>query len=292
MTAFAQGEQASSWAFHPHPDVWVLVILLTTGYALALKRLGPSRAVPGRPPATARQQVLFFSGVFSLWLGADWPVHDLSEDYLFSVHMVQHMLFTFVAPPLMLLGLPQWLLRTLLAPAPVMRAVSFLTRPVVALILFNGVVAITHWPSLVDLSLRYEFVHLAIHTVLFTSATLMWSPVVAPLPELARLTPPAKMFYLFLQSILPTVPASFLTFADGPIYRFYASVPRVWAAFDPVTDQRVAGLIMKLGGGLLLWSVIAVLFFRWSSREESGGEPELSWDDFERELQAWDLRRP
>jgi putative membrane protein len=291
MSALAAAAVTSPWAFHAHPDVWALVMAMAVGYALALRFLAPGRAPAGRPPASVRQQLAFFAGVAALWLGADWPIHDISEGYLFSVHMVQHLLFTFVAPPLLLLGMPQWLLRALLPTGRGMAIVRFFTRPLVALILFNAVIAITHWPSLVDLALRVELVHFAIHSVLFVTATLMWWPVVAPLPELARLSPPAKMLYLFLQSILPTVPASFLTFANTPIYRFYASVPRVWPWLDVVTDQRVAGLIMKLGGGLLLWSVIAVLFFRWSGAEEADGAPELSWDDFERELQAWDMRR-
>jgi len=284
-------EQSSPWAFHFHPDVWALVIALAVGYVAALQLLGPRHA-PGRPPATRRQQLVFFGGVLTLWAGADWPMHDISESYLFSAHMIQHMLFTFVAAPLLLLGLPSWLLRVILRPAPLMRAARLLTRPLAALVLFNGVVAVTHWPAIVDASLRSEAVHFAVHFVLVVTALLMWWPVIAPLPETARLSEPAKMLYLFMQSVLPTVPASFLTFADEPIYRFYASVPRVWEWLDVVTDQRIAGLIMKLGGGFLLWSVIAVLFFRWNAREESADrDDELSWEDFERELQAWDLRR-
>lgn len=284
---------ASAWAFHWHPDVWVLVIALTVGYTAALRVLGPQHVADGARPASRRQQAFFFSGVVALWAGADWPMHDLSESFLFSAHMVQHLLFTFVAPPLLLLGIPAWLWRVVLQPPLLTTAVRFLTRPLVALLVFNGVIAITHWPTLVDMSLRSELVHLVIHFVLFVTAGFMWWPVVAPLPEMATLSEPAKMLYLFLQSVLPTVPASFLTFADRPIYHFYASVPRVWQSFDVVTDQRIAGLIMKLGGGLLLWTVIAVLFFKWNAREEAGhdGEEGLSWDDFERELQAWDLRK-
>ncbi|MFN2488600.1 MAG: cytochrome c oxidase assembly protein [Actinomycetota bacterium] len=290
MTDLAATE-ASPWAFHFHPDVWLLVIVLAAGYATLLHRLGPKHVGPGTRPATTKQQLFYFSGLVALWAGADWPVHDLSESYLFSVHMVQHMLFTFVAPPLLLLGLPAWLLRALLPPAA-LRVVRVLTRPLVALLVFNGVIAITHWPTLVDASLRSEPLHFVIHFILVTTATFMWWPVVSPLPETARLSEPAKMLYLFLQSVLPTVPASFLTFADRPIYRFYQSVPRVWEALDVVTDQRVAGLIMKLGGGLLLWGVIAVLFFRWNAHEEGQrSQEQISWEDFERELEAWDLRR-
>lgn len=282
---------ASPWAWHAHTDVWLLVVVLAGGYAAALRFWGLRSVGYGEAPATVRQQVFYFSGVAAVWVGADWPVHDIAEGYLFSVHMVQHLLFTFVAPPLLLMGLPEWLLRRLLRPGPLQRVVRFLTRPVLALVVFNAVIAITHWPALVNLALRSELVHFSIHSVLFTTALIMWWPVVDPLPGASSLSDPAKMFYLFLQSVLPTVPASFLTFASKPIYSFYTTVPRPWPALDVVTDQRMAGLIMKLGGGALLWTVIAVIFFKWHAREEEREKDELAWDDFERELQAWDLRK-
>jgi putative membrane protein len=98
------------------------------------------------------------------------------------------------------------------------------------------------------------------------------------------------MLYLFLQSIVPTVPASFLTFSTGSLYSSYAALPHPWIGV--VTDQRIAGLIMKIGGGLLLWAVIAVIFFRWNAKEERGDvAAELTWEDFERDLEVWDLRK-
>jgi putative membrane protein len=288
MTPLAHGGAGSSpWSWAPQPDVWALVAVLVAGYLLAPTLLRGRDA----PRPEARRQALYLCGVLALWIGADWPLHGLSEGYLFSAHMVQHMLFTFVAPPLMLAGLPKWMLEDLLRPRLVGLTVRFLTRPLVALLVFNLVIAVTHWPSLVDLSLRSAPAHLAIHFVLFTTAACMWWPVVDPLPSRRSLSPPAKMLYLFLQSVVPTVPASFLTFASSPLYEGYALAPRLWPGFDVVTDQRVAGLIMKLGGGLLLWGVIAVLFFRWNATEESSEDEVLTWDDFERELQAWDLRR-
>jgi putative membrane protein len=285
-----QAALASPWAFHAHPDVWLLIVTLGAGYALALKVLAPGHAPAGRPPVSRREVVLYGAGVAFLWLGADWPIHDLSEGYLFSVHMIQHMLFSLVAPPLLLMGTPRWLLRALLSPPGVMRLVKVLTRPIVALVVFNAYVAISHWPDLVDLALRVEAVHLVMHTVLVATSFMMWWPIVGRLPELPQLSPPSKMLYLFLQSVLPTVPASFLTFAERPIYRFYETVPHPW--IDALTDSRISGLIMKLGGGALLWGIIAVLFFQWSAREEQQ-EPrdEMEWDDFERELEVWNLRK-
>ncbi|MDQ3216360.1 MAG: cytochrome c oxidase assembly protein [Actinomycetota bacterium] len=275
----------SPWAFHAHPDVWLLVLVLGGGYGWAVRRKGPG--------SVSRKEIMLFSaGLLALWAGADYPVHDLSEGYLFSVHMVQHMVFSLIAPPLLLMGTPRWLLRALISPPAVLRAARFLTRPMVALIAFNVFVAVSHWPSLVDASLRSEALHFGLHFFLVVTSFMMWSPVVGRVEELPQLSPPAKMLYLFLQSVLPTVPASFLTFAERPIYHFYETVPHPW--IDALTDNRIAGLTMKLGGGALLWGIIAVLFFKWHADEEASMEPSdvdgATWDDFERELEAWNLR--
>ena len=290
MPALAHGTTGAAFEFHAHPDVWLLIAVLLGGYFAALRYLGPKQVPPGREIVSKRQRTLYLLGVAALWVGADWPVHDLSEGYLFSVHMVQHTIFSFVAPPLLLMGMPQWLLRTLLAPRWLNRIVRRLTRPLVAFAIFNVVIAVTHWGTVVDASIRSGPVHLSLHTLLVTASLLMWWPVVAPLPEMSKLTAPGKMLYLFGQSILPTVPASFLTFATEPIYRAYEDFPRLWG-IGVVTDQRMAGLFMKVGGGLLLWTIIAVMFFKWSSAQERREVEEITWDDFERELEAWELRK-
>ena len=276
--------------WHPHYDVWVVLGPIAIAYAVALKTWGRTSRVADRPAATTKQIVSFYVGLAFLWIGADFPLHELSEDYLFSMHMVQHTLFTLVAPPFLLMGMPKWLLRKLLEPKWLFSAARALTKPFVALVVFNAVIVITHWPVLVNLSVSSEPVHFVLHFVVFSASMMMWFPVIAPLPELGRLSEPAKMVYLFLQSVIPTVPASFLTFASTPIYSAYAEFPRLWGV-DVVTDLRLSGLIMKLGGGLLLWISIAILFFRWSAKEERAQHEEITWDDFEAELQALDMRR-
>src|SRR5205085_10086871 len=113
----------------------------------------------------------------------------------------------------------------------------------------------------------------AAHAVLLVAGIIMWMPVVSPLEDMPQLHPLAKMLYLFLQSILPTVPASFLTFGTTPLYHFYEHVPRLWG-LSAITDQQIAGVIMKVIGGLYVWVVVVVGFFRWYSRvEEGGGAP-------------------
>ncbi len=93
------------------------------------------------------------------------------------------------------------------------------------------------------------------------------------------------MLYLFLQSLAPTIPASFLTFGDHPLYPVYATFPRIWG-ISALTDQLVAGLLMKLVGGAILWGFIAVVFFRWHDREQRDGWDPLSYRDVEREIRA------
>ncbi|HET7481421.1 MAG TPA: cytochrome c oxidase assembly protein [Actinomycetota bacterium] len=277
----------SDW--HPHIDVWLVMVACAVLYAAAIKAWAPAPVGAERVGASRVQITFFYCGLAILWIGADFPIHDLAENYLFSVHMFQHLLFSLVAPPLILLGIPSYVMRRLFSPRWLWRLARFATRPVVALIAFNFVIAFTHWPALVDAAVTSELLHFTLHLVLFVTATMMWWPVVAPLPEFARLSEPAKMLYLFLQSIVPTVPASFLTFASAPIYKVYVSAPRLWG-LDVVTDQRIAGLLMKILGGLILWVAIAIIFFRWNAKEQNGEVEEVPWEDFERELQAWDMR--
>jgi putative membrane protein len=273
-------------SFHMHWDVLSLVVVLEGGYLVALRRLGPAFGPPGGPPAERKRVVCYSLGVLAIWIAASWPVHDLAEHYLFSVHMVQHLLLSLVAPPLMLLGMPEWLLRWLLRPRPVRAVVRVLTRPFVAFVLFNLVIVVTHWPAWVDATLVHHWFHFVSHTILFTAATLMWWPVISPLPEMPGLSYPGRMVYLFLQSILPTVPASFLTFGHTVLYPFYAHVPRIWG-MSALTDQLIAGLTMKIAGGAILWTVIAVIFFRWHREErDNEGWDALKFRDVERDIRS------
>ena len=269
-------------AWHPHPDVWLLLGGLWGAYLVAVTR---HRATPADAEDRRRRTTLFSIGMACLWLGADWPVHDLAEGYLYSAHMVQHMVFTLVAAPLLIAGIPAWMWRTVLSPRPVFVAFRFLTRPVVALIVFNGLLLFTHWPEMVKASVGSELIHFTLHVLLFGSAIVVWWPVMSPLVELPALTPPAQMMYLFAQSLAPTIPASFLTFGHTLLYPVYGTFPRIWS-ISALNDQLIAGLLMKIVGGLILWVFIATIFFRWHAREERDGWDALALRQVERELRS------
>ncbi len=277
-----------SWT--PHPDVWLLVGLFAAGYAIAIVRLGPKWAVPGQAVVTRFQVTCWSLGVFAMWVASDYPIHDVAERYNYSVHMVQHLTFSMVVAPLLLLGTPAWLMRRLLRPPLLFRTVRALSRFIPALVIFNVVLVVTHWPLMVNASLHSALVHFGLHSVLFLSSLIVWMPLVSPLPEIPRLVPVLQMVYLFAWSVVPTVPASFLTFGSKPLYKFYEHRPHLFG-LSTLADQQAAGLIMKIGAGLLLWMIIAVVFFRWASEEERASTPRHGLDDMDRELTQMGLRR-
>lgn len=270
--------------FHLHPDVWALIALFAGAYVLVVRH---ERHQTGKPAATTFQKVAFGLGVAVLFVASDWPIHDLGEGYLYSAHMVQHLLMTLVAAPLLLMGTPAWLVRRLLKPRWLMAVVKTIARPVPNLIQANVILVLSHWPVIVTGTLRHHELHFVAHAVLLTSALLMWLPVVSPVPELPRLPPILQMLYLFLQTIVPTLPASFLTLGTGLLYPIYGTFPRLWG-ISAITDQQVAGLIMKIGAGMYLWVIIGVIFFRWYAAEEKNPAKVLLWDDVERELKRLD----
>lgn len=260
------------WRYQAHPEVWFLIaVVIGFGYWVT-RVIGPKAVAEGDEIVSARQKTYFAVAVGLLWLASDWPMHDISEEYLYAFHMVQHMLITLVIPPLFLLAIPEWLGRLIVSTDGTSGVwVRRLTRPVAAAVLFNVLVAFTHLTSVVNFSIENGVFHYFVHLVVFCAALLMWMPVVSPLPEL-RSSYPGQMMFLFLNSVLPTVPGGFLTVAENPLYRVYDHDVRLWG-ITAVDDQQAAGLIMKLGGGFYIWTIIAILFFTWVNKNRDSLHP-------------------
>jgi putative membrane protein len=272
-------------AWNPHLDVWLVLGSVAAAYAVWCRR--HERDTGERTDPHVRR--LFAAGMGVLFVASVWPLHDLAERTWYLAHMVQHLAYTLVAAPLLVAGIPVWMWRAFLRPRPVRAAWRTLTRPVVATVVFNGVLLFTHWPAVVDAAVVSEPLHFALHVLIVASALILWWPIVSPLPEMPPLTPPVQMLYLFVQSLVPMIPASFLTFGQRPLYHVYETFPRV-LGISALTDQLIAGLIMKIIGGLILWGVIATIFFRWGARERLEGWDALARRDVEASLRS-ELRR-
>jgi putative membrane protein len=224
---------------------------------------------PGQPIVTRRQLMAATSGFLLLWAASDWPIHDIAEERLYFVHMIQHTLMTFVVPPVFLLATPEWLGRFLLGDGRVDRVFHRLAKPLPAAVIFNVFVAVSHWSWFVNHSVQIGALHYTAHALLISSALLVWTPICGPFPEL-RMSPPSRMIYLFMLSIIPTIPSAWLTASTGVLYSAYDHDPRLWGV-DVISDQQLAGVVMKLGGAVYLWSIIVFTFFRWMA---SGNDPD------------------
>ena len=214
-----------------------------------------------------RQIATFTAGVLVIFVSLLSPIHALGDKYLFSVHMTQHVLLTLVAPPLLLLGTPDWLLRPLLRPTLVFRAARLFTHPIIAFAMFNIAFSLWHVPALYESSVAYHWAHVGEHLIFIATAVLMWWPISSKMPELPRLSYPLQMMYLFALSIAQIIVFAIITFSERPIYEVYANAPRV-AGISPLLDQQIGALIMKVGGGALFMTLLIIVFFRWFKHEE------------------------
>ncbi len=247
--------------FHPHPDVWVLVVFLVGAYVYMVRRVGPHAVAAGQAVVTRRNVWCFAGAMTLLWSASDWPIHDIGEQDLYSVHMLQHMMLSYFLPPLALLATPEWLLRVIVGTGRAYRVLSWLCKPVVAGVVFNVAVMVTHIPGVVNASVESPspVLHYLLHVMVVVTALLMWMPVCGPLPEY-RMGTPGTMIYLFLMSVVPTIPAAWLAFAEGSVYSAYDKPVRLWS-LSVTADQQLAGAIMKTGGSIFLWTIIVTLWF-------------------------------
>jgi putative membrane protein len=277
---------SGSWQWSVHPDVIFVCALLAGAYLFVVYQLRDEMSDAGR---VKRSQVaLFMAGVATLFVASSSPIHDIAEKHLLSMHMFQHFLYAMVAAPLLLAGTPAWVFEWFLRGPRALVAARFVTRPVFAFAQFNAILLLTHLPRTVELSLNEHPFHFVVHAVLLTSSVLMWWPILSNVAALPRASYPVQMAYLFLQSVLPAVMASFITFADGAIYPFYRESPTLWG-LSAVTDQQIAGGIMKLLGSLVLWGFMALAFYRWYESDQALAADDGRWGEIEEELDRMGL---
>ncbi len=218
------------------------------------------------PPAPAWQPFCFVLGLTVMLASLNGPIHDLSDSYLFSAHMTQHLLLTMALPPLLIAGTPGWLIDAASRP-PLVRVVArLLTHPLVAGGLFSVVLLVWHTIDAYDLMMRNHDVHVVTHLMFIFSAVLLWWPVASPSATLPRLKPGMGMLYLFLVQIPMQLLGAIITFADTPLYLWYSAAPRTWG-LSPLDDQKLGGLLMWIPGNLWIWGAMSVLFFQWVKQE-------------------------
>jgi putative membrane protein len=239
--------------------------LLAALYLLAITRW--RRRLGGATEPFERWRVAsFLSGLFVVVISLNGPLHDLSDRYLFSTHMAQHLLLAQIFPPLFLLGLPGWLVRGLLEPRLVRAAWARLAGVPTGFVLYTTIFSLWHVPGLYELMMRVHNIHIVMHLMVMATAVLMWWPIIGAEGIPRPLSDGARLLYLFLLGIPMMAVAAFVTLADHPLYDWYVLAPRPWG-MTALEDQKLGGLLMWVPGGMFWWGVMTIVWFRWAARD-------------------------
>jgi putative membrane protein len=251
------------WTFEP--TVTLGLVALVAAYVIAVRR-GRLRRDDDVSPwlGSPRWRAWMFGlGVLTAFLALESPVDTGGDNYLLSLHMVQHLVLMMVSPPLVLLGIcgmrpPDP------ARAPGLRRLwTAITRPLPATVLFNAVLLVWHIPTLYDTTLRNEAAHIVEHITFVAVGVVLWWAVVDPIrgEGTTPISPFQKIAALAVAGVPPTVLGLIFSVASNPFYEFYARAPRLWG-LSPVTDQQVAGVVMFGLGNLIYFAAISVIFWR------------------------------
>ncbi len=236
--------------------------------AAYIRRFRRARREAGGRGAGWPQALAFAAGMLALLAALASPVDALGEDYLFSAHMVQHVLLGDIAPALLLLSLSRVILRPVTRRLMrVERALGPLASPWTGIAIWLGIMYLWHVPAMYDAALRNPLVHVTEHAAFFTAGVLVWWPLIQPVPMRRRLTGLQTVAYIATAKFGLAALGLYLTWSGTVLYDYYESVPRVWG-LSAIGDQNTGGAIMMVEQSLTFVIALTVLFSRMLTQSE------------------------
>ena len=233
-----------------------------------VRRFREVRREDGPRGATGWHALAFAGAMLALFGALVTPLDGLGEEYLFSAHMLQHVLLGDIAPLLLLLSLSRVMLRPVTRRLMrIERALGPLASPVTAIVIWLGTMYLWHIPSLYDAALEHPLVHALEHFSFFAAGIALWWPLVQPIPMRRALTGLQPLGYIAAAKGGLAALGLFLAWTSTAHYPFYESVPRIWG-LSAVEDQNVAGVIMMVEQSMTLVLVMVWVFVRMLSRSE------------------------
>jgi len=251
--------------WHNEPLLIGALTLACWAYALAV---GPwrFRIAPGAP-FPGRQAAVFAAGIIAFYLTVGSPLDQVGERFLFSAHMVQHMLIVYLVAPLLHAGMPDWLIDAPLRWPPLRAVARVLSRPAVAAVVYTLALSVWHVPVLYDLALRVKLVHVTQHLVFLAAAMIMWWPLATRSRLVPRSSPGVQMLYIFALGLLQFPVVGFLLFSRETLYPTYEFAPRL-TSLSAHEDQVLGGSIMGVGGMFIALGLFARAFYLWYRETE------------------------
>lgn len=253
---------------HWHTEPALLAGILAVAW-LYFVLVGPLRAWvdPGAayPRAESRW---FFAGVVSFYLAVGSPLDAMGENFLFSAHMVQHNILMYLTALFTVLAVPAWLIDGLCRKwPPVLPVLRFLLHPITAGVSFTFTFCIWHFPVLYEAALHDKVIHMLEHLTMYgVSVQMLW-----PLLTCSRLIPRSnwgmQILYIFLLMVAQIPLFGILTFSPEVLYPTYELAPRI-TFLDPLSDQVLGGLLMKVANMVLSLWLMGRAFINWSREQD------------------------
>jgi cytochrome c oxidase assembly factor CtaG len=232
-------------------------------------RFAQARKEAGGRGAGPLQALAFGSGMLALLIALVSPLDGLGDQYLFSAHMVQHVLIGDVAPLLILLGLSRVIMRPATRRlASIERRLGPLASPATGIAVWLILMYLWHVPALYDAAAAHPLLHLLEHVSFFVAGVALWWPLIQPVPMRRRLTGMQPIAYIGAAKASLAGLGIFLTWSTTAIYPYYEHTPRIWN-LSPIEDQNVAGVIMMVEQSLTLALVLVALFIRMLAQSET-----------------------
>ncbi|MFC4404694.1 cytochrome c oxidase assembly factor CtaG [Gracilibacillus xinjiangensis] len=265
-----------------------ICVLAVAYFFLFLKRKDQKRA-------SVAQAAYFYSGILLLYFIKGSPV-DLLSHIMFTAHMVQMALYYLLFPILIIKGLPKWLWENIFHLPIIGKILSLLTKPLIALILFNGLFSLYHIPIIFDFAKGNEIAHAVITVSILIAAFLMWWPIFTPIKQMDKLSPLLKIGYIVANGVLITPACALIIFATTGIYNTYGasggwiqalalcvpaeildslslSGPEMFSPMGLLEDQQLGGILMKITQEIIYGILLARIFFPWFRSGENKIDP-------------------
>lgn len=255
--AHSAGTVELTWGDWPvHPLVLGGLVAAAAAYLWALRRF----------PARGRQPLYFWAGLLALVVALQSPL-DVGAGYLFTLHMLQHMLLMIAAAPLLALGTPLALLGWLSRRPVIGPVMEWVWSPPLALALYVGNFAIWHVPAAYDLALRSEAVHVLQHLLFLGTGLAFWGVIASPYPAVVQASYGRRIAMLLAAAIGNWAVSLILALAKRPLYHPYEEAPRLWG-FTPLADQTFGAALMWVMSNMMYVGAIVLIVFVLLRREE------------------------
>lgn len=267
------------------PYFLLVLIGITAGYFVLTTKYRSLFA--DSEPLTKKQVFLFILSMVLIYIIKGSPL-DLMAHLMFYVHMIQMASLVLIVPPIFIVAVPTWVWRKILY-------FGFFTKPLIALILFNGVFSFYHVPMIFDHVMQNAWLHAGFSILLFILAIFMWWPLVNLLPEQQTLNGLKKVGYIFADGILLTPACALIIFASNPMYATYSdpnvwgkamslcvgsstfsslklSGPELFSSISLIHDQQLGGVLMKIIQEIIYGIMLGKVFFEWYRKDQAESE--------------------